>query len=72
MTTVVTGDVVGPSSLVGLVGLEPTTSSLSGMRSDRLSYRPASQPAEYCTGRGGETSEHLEAARLPLRSAQAL
>lgn len=28
------------SVLVGLDGLEPSTSSLSGMRSDRLSYRP--------------------------------
>ena len=27
--------------MVGLIGLEPTTSSLSGMRSNQLSYRPA-------------------------------
>jgi hypothetical protein len=31
---------MGPPFIVGLVGLEPTTSSLSGMRSNRLSYRP--------------------------------
>src|SRR5439155_10723300 len=30
---------------VGLDGLEPSTSSLSGMRSDRLSYRPESSSA---------------------------
>src|SRR6266516_5718169 len=29
-----------PSVSVGLDGLEPSTSSLSGMRSNRLSYRP--------------------------------
>ncbi len=30
--------------LVGLRGLEPRTSSLSGKRSNRLSYRPFSNP----------------------------
>ncbi len=30
--------------LVGLRGLEPRTSSLSGKRSNRLSYRPFSSP----------------------------
>src|SRR5205823_5725659 len=47
---------------VGLDGLEPSTSSLSGMRSDRLSYRPESSsasPTPHRTqasilGRGGE------------------
>ncbi len=29
------------SVLVGLAGFEPATSSLSGMRSNRLSYSPA-------------------------------
>ena len=29
-----------PSSVVGLVGIEPTTSRLSGVRSSHLSYRP--------------------------------
>src|SRR5262245_17429786 len=32
------------SSGVGLDGLEPSTSSLSGMRSNRLSYRPSGPP----------------------------
>ena len=31
----------GPTQLVGLGGLEPPTSPLSGVRSNRLSYRPA-------------------------------
>ena len=31
---------------VGLAGLEPATSSLSGMRSNRLSYRPVVNDAE--------------------------
>ena len=30
----------GPSPLVGVRGLEPRTSSLSGKRSNRLSYTP--------------------------------
>src|SRR4029453_13806630 len=30
----------GPGTRVGLGGLEPPASSLSGMRSNRLSYRP--------------------------------
>src|SRR3954453_754660 len=33
---------------VGLTGLEPVTSSLSGKRSNRLSYRPV-----HCARRGG-------------------
>ena len=31
---------------VGLAGLEPATSSLSGMRSNHLSYRPVVNDAE--------------------------
>jgi hypothetical protein len=30
----------GPESVVGLGGLEPPTSPLSGVRSNHLSYRP--------------------------------
>jgi hypothetical protein len=37
------------SLVVGLGGLEPPTSSLSGMRSNRLSYRPG-----CCAPCGGE------------------
>lgn len=32
----------GPKILVGLAGLEPATSPLSGVRSNQLSYRPKS------------------------------
>src|SRR5262249_17410444 len=35
-----------PSQLVGLSGLEPLTSSLSGKRSNRLSYRPQHATSE--------------------------
>ena len=35
----------GRGSVVGLTGLEPVTSSLSGKRSNRLSYRPVRRPA---------------------------
>ena len=38
-----------PKNLVGLAGLEPATSRLSGVRSNHLSYRPKKN------GRGGET-----------------
>jgi hypothetical protein len=37
---------------VGLGGLEPPTSSLSGKRSNRLSYRPSSVPLDH-TGTPG-------------------
>ena len=33
--------------LVGLSGLEPPTSRLSGVRSNRLSYRPMGQMSDY-------------------------
>jgi hypothetical protein len=36
---------------VGLTGLEPVTSSLSGKRSNRLSYRPVKQPDQAAGGR---------------------
>jgi hypothetical protein len=42
-TAVVTGAGLDPAdalTCVGLDGLEPSTSSLSGMRSNRLSYSP--------------------------------
>ena len=32
---------IAPRALVGVAGLEPAASSLSGMRSDQLSYTPA-------------------------------
>ena len=35
-----------PNRMVGLIGIEPMTSPLSGVRSSQLSYRPE---ARYCT-----------------------
>ena len=53
------------SELVGLGGLEPPASPLSGARSNHLSYRPKSEP-----GRGGGASrdrtDDLKLAKLAL------
>src|SRR5512145_596474 len=37
--------------VVGLTGLEPVTSSLSGKRSNRLSYRPVAMSVRHRRGR---------------------
>ena len=42
-----------PLRLVGLGGLEPPTSRLSGVRSNQLSYRPASLISQNQTGKAG-------------------
>src|ERR1051325_8227093 len=42
-----------PSPQVGLIGFEPTTSPLSGARSDQLSYKP--EQAAAVRGGGGDT-----------------
>ena len=39
-----------PLRVVGLDGLEPTTSVLSGLRSNRLSYRPTGMPIIAISG----------------------
>ena len=41
-------------SLVGLSGLEPPTSRLSGVRSNRLSYKPISRPRFSPEAPGGD------------------
>ena len=53
-------------NMVGLSGLEPPTSRLSGVRSNQLSYRPI-----YFTGAVGiePTLEVLETSVLPLNYA---
>lgn len=40
------GEAVACGFWVGLTGLEPVTSSLSGKRSNRLSYRPDALPPQ--------------------------
>ena len=40
---------MGERKLVGLGGLEPPTSPLSGARSSHLSYRPACRVANNCS-----------------------
>src|SRR5690606_41451356 len=46
------------------LGLEPVTSSLSGKRSNRLSYRPVRRPAKTTSGRSVVLSERdLQAAQ---------
>ena len=48
--------------MVGLIGLEPMTSSLSGMRSNHLSYRPMSRcPFPFfLNGSAQQKAPHLE------------
>ena len=57
------------SAMVGLTGLEPVTSSLSGKRSNRLSYRPA---AAYRAGRARPTEpEHYPTPEDPDKTRSA-
>ena len=44
------GDAVRVAAVVGLDGLEPTTSVLSGLRSNRLSHRPTRMPIIAISG----------------------
>src|SRR3954454_348982 len=54
---------------VVLRGLEPLTSSLSGKRSNRLSYRPGGEPAGSWSARASEPTGEITASprRLPNR-----
>jgi hypothetical protein len=58
---------VGPEKMVGLGGLEPPTSPLSGARSSHLSYRPGKHTWQELTtdlfydGRGRAATEDMNA-----------
>ena len=61
----------GPVRVVGLGRLELPTSRLSGVRSNRLSYRPiGARPAQACTGHSGrkEMRRRRRAAIVSVRS----
>ncbi len=56
---------VGSSSCVGLGGIEPPTSPLSGVRSNRLSYSPAGRKIVASAARGASRSKTAWASLLP-------
>jgi hypothetical protein len=70
---------IGPLSWVGLSGLEPLTSSLSGKRSNRLSYRPGANrrrrsrlPHRRAPSQTGQSSSARVSSRPPSRLADRL
>ncbi len=63
----------GVQAVVGLAGIEPATSSLSGMRSNRLSYSPGEPPsvAKVCghaLGRYSVVSSSVMVSSMPPKS----
>jgi hypothetical protein len=51
--------------MVGLGGLEPPTSPLSGARSSHLSYRPGEQPRNFSTAEAGSHRLWVPGSRDP-------
>ena len=81
-TTKPAGICLRVSRLVGLTGLEPVTSALSGQRSNRLSYRPAYRSETLAhlvgdrqtgcprlrTGSSGSSADQRSTSRVASRS----
>ena len=61
---------MAPLDLVGLGGFEPPTSPLSGVRSDQLSYRPASRSATFPNANG--TERHVRISGNDIRAPRIL